>query len=363
MLNFIQSRKAELHKCKAYDEATTKQAIILPLLQKLGWDIFNCEEVCPEYGIAGKRVDYALRAESKNLYFLEIKKCSVDLGSHQEQLLQYAFREGVTLACLTNGITWQFFIPLREGNWENRLFYTIDIENQAVEDVVSIFSKVLGKAAVKSKETTRWANELYQRKTRSDALVTGLPEAWEMLLRDPSSAFVDAVADKVEKVCGHRPDKEHITEFFAQMRNDAIYPNKKNIPLPCLPATALSPQALQASHVTICGVCIPTERHLGKSHEYFTKVLPLLLPLLPPEEIVKLQTVEYCHSSIQLNTKQIPLLSKKEEDTIDRCGHRRAWAKPIAGFYVFSQWTVTNLPKWKLYLKRLERELNPPINP
>ena len=41
----------------SYDEATTKQAIILRLFSFLGWKIFNTDEVKPEYSMSGRRVD------------------------------------------------------------------------------------------------------------------------------------------------------------------------------------------------------------------------------------------------------------------------------------------------------------------
>ena len=44
----------------SFDEAATKQAIVLRVFQVLGWNCFKIEEVRPEYGVGGKRVDYSL---------------------------------------------------------------------------------------------------------------------------------------------------------------------------------------------------------------------------------------------------------------------------------------------------------------
>ena len=88
-----------------FDEATTKQAIILRLLLELGWHIFDTEEVKPEYSVPNKRVDYSLRINNVNKVFLEVKKVTEDIERHQNQLLDYSFQEGVKLAVLTNGIS------------------------------------------------------------------------------------------------------------------------------------------------------------------------------------------------------------------------------------------------------------------
>lgn len=118
-----------------FDEATTKQAIILRLLSSLNWDIFDANEVQPEYSVSGKRVDYSLRLNNINKVFLEAKKVTEDLDNHQEQLLNYAFQEGVKLAVLTNGVSWWFYLPLNEGNWEQRKFYAVDIFQQDKNDM------------------------------------------------------------------------------------------------------------------------------------------------------------------------------------------------------------------------------------
>lgn len=93
----------------------------------MGWDIWNTEEVSPEYAIEKNRVDYALRLYGRPEFFLEVKKPREDLESHEEQLLNYSFQQGVKLAGVTNGVTWLFYLPLKEGSWSERRFYAIDI--------------------------------------------------------------------------------------------------------------------------------------------------------------------------------------------------------------------------------------------
>ena len=46
-------------------EAQTSQGIVLPILNNLGWDVFDTSEVTPEYSVSGGRVDFAY--ESKRL--------------------------------------------------------------------------------------------------------------------------------------------------------------------------------------------------------------------------------------------------------------------------------------------------------
>ncbi len=58
--SFIQDLKSN-KKLSSFDEASTKQAVVLRMLSFLGWDIFNVEEVCPDYVVNSSQVSYALR--------------------------------------------------------------------------------------------------------------------------------------------------------------------------------------------------------------------------------------------------------------------------------------------------------------
>ena len=65
-------------KVFTYDEAATKQALIIPIIQILGWNPFDIDEVTPELTVSGKRVDFALSINNSNEYFVEVKKTSED---------------------------------------------------------------------------------------------------------------------------------------------------------------------------------------------------------------------------------------------------------------------------------------------
>jgi predicted type IV restriction endonuclease len=110
-----------------YDEIRTKQAIVQKILHILDWDVFSPREVEPEHSVEHRRVDYSLNLQGRPRVFIEAKKPAEDLERHEEQLLDYAFREGVELAILTNGITWWFYLPTKPGPWSSRKFVSIDL--------------------------------------------------------------------------------------------------------------------------------------------------------------------------------------------------------------------------------------------
>ncbi|MDP2953498.1 MAG: restriction endonuclease subunit R, partial [Chloroflexota bacterium] len=111
LIAFVESLKVNA-RIASFDEAATKQAVVLKTLSLLGWDTFNIDEVWPEYSVGGGNVDYSLRVGKDNKVFIEVKNTGKQLEDHQEQLLRYSFQAGVRLAVLTNGLSWWLYLPL-----------------------------------------------------------------------------------------------------------------------------------------------------------------------------------------------------------------------------------------------------------
>lgn len=149
LLGFVQDLRGA-QKTLGLDEAATKQALILRPLSMLGWDCFNIEEVTPEYGVESNRVDVALRITNKTKVFIEVKRTGEDLEGHQRQLLNYSFQEGVRLAILTHGLTWWFYLPLYEGSWEDRNFFSIDVLQQDPGEIVTHFENFLSRENIRA---------------------------------------------------------------------------------------------------------------------------------------------------------------------------------------------------------------------
>jgi len=197
----------------AHEEAT-KQSVILPILARLGWDRENVREVVPESRVGNGRVDYCLRVAERSLVFIEAKRTDQDLEKHQEQLLEYAFREGVEIAALTNGVLWWLYLPLLGGSWEQRKFFTIDIVQQGAEAAAEHFRSYLAKAASESGSAVQCAKQLHRSREKERLTSTTLPRAWSMLCEGPDELLVELLAEKVESLCGHRPTPDQVAQFL-----------------------------------------------------------------------------------------------------------------------------------------------------
>lgn len=214
LLQLINQLKSD-KRLVSFDEASTKQAVILRILSLIGWDTFNIDEVIPEYSIAGKKVDFSLRHSNANKTFIEVKKIGEDLEKHQEQLLNYSFQEGVKLSILTNGITWWFYLPLHEGSWEQRKFYTIEIYDQNAEEIVERFIDYLEKENVISGKAITNAEAIYKSKQKNYLIKETLPKAWNKLISEPDELLIDLIAESTEKLCGYKPDHSTVEDFIS----------------------------------------------------------------------------------------------------------------------------------------------------
>lgn len=126
--------------CKT--EETTKQALILPLLDILGYSPFNPLMVraeCPaDFAGAknGERVDYALYSEGELVMLIEAKPYDQKLPKHIPQLSRYFnATPSVCVGAVTNGRQWAFFTDLTHNNiMDEKPFLEIDFKSLGILD-------------------------------------------------------------------------------------------------------------------------------------------------------------------------------------------------------------------------------------
>ncbi|MGL4949985.1 MAG: type I restriction endonuclease, partial [Anaeroplasmataceae bacterium] len=76
------------------NEEMTKQALIVPFFQMMGFDVFNPVEFRAEYSAdfgkkKGEKVDYALFKDNEPIMFIEAKSVNENLNNHDAQLCRY----------------------------------------------------------------------------------------------------------------------------------------------------------------------------------------------------------------------------------------------------------------------------------
>lgn len=128
--------KAQKVKGQLATEQATKNALIMPFIKALGYDIFNPSEVVPEFvadvaGRKGEKVDYAIMHDGKPSIIIECKCCGDSLCvDRQEQLHRYFLTVDARIAVLTDGIRYLFFSDTDEDKkLDSRPFMELNLDN------------------------------------------------------------------------------------------------------------------------------------------------------------------------------------------------------------------------------------------
>ncbi|MCI0712253.1 MAG: type I restriction enzyme HsdR N-terminal domain-containing protein [Chloroflexi bacterium] len=131
-------------------EEATKNALVMPFIQALGYNVFDPTEVVPElvsdFGTKkGEKVDYAILRDGKPIMLFECKTIGTNLGQvHTSQLFRYFTTTESRFGVLTNGIEYWFFSDLERANMLDEKPFLIvnlmEIDDSQIEELKK-FSK------------------------------------------------------------------------------------------------------------------------------------------------------------------------------------------------------------------------------
>ena len=175
-------------------EESTKNALIMPFISALGYNVFDPSEVIPEFtadmGIKkGEKVDYAIIRDNRPIMLIEAKWSGEPLDVTKEaQLMRYFNTTPAKIGILTNGHEYRFYTDLDQDNIMDQMpflqFSICDINEQIVREL-----KRFTKAAFKIEEIESTASELKY---------TGAMKSYLMeQLSEPSEDFVRHMASQV----------------------------------------------------------------------------------------------------------------------------------------------------------------------
>lgn len=139
------SSRAEKQMEFIQTEEATKNALIMPFVSALGYDVFNPTEVVPEFNAdigtkKGEKVDYAIKKDEDIIILIECKWSGADLhGDHMSQLYRYFSVTEARFGILTNGIEYEFYSDIDETNkMDSTPFFRFNIfhfEDHQVEEL------------------------------------------------------------------------------------------------------------------------------------------------------------------------------------------------------------------------------------
>lgn len=202
-LNQIASKITKQKNSIATEEAT-KSAFIMPFIASLGYDVFDPEEVIPEFtadiGIKkGEKVDYAISVGGKISLLIECKMIGAKLEAlNESQLHRYFHTTEARIGILTDGIIYKFYTDLDEPNkMDNKPFLEFSVMH--VDEVIIGELKKFTKVSFNIDDVLSSASELKYTKTIksliNEQLVNPSDEFVKFILVSAYSGRVTAQAD------------------------------------------------------------------------------------------------------------------------------------------------------------------------
>lgn len=191
-LSQLASRASQL-KDKLMTEEATKNALIMPFLQALGYDVFNPLEVVPEMDCdinkkKGEKIDYAIIKDGEPIIVIECKHWQQDLDIHKAQLSRYFVATKAKFGILTNGIEYRVYTDLVNPNLMDEIpFLVFDIEHLRDSQIESI--KKFSKEDFDIEKIMGSANEL--------KYMTELKKLIKDIIENPTPDFVKSLAKNI----------------------------------------------------------------------------------------------------------------------------------------------------------------------
>jgi hypothetical protein len=290
-------------------EEATKNALIMPFIAALGYDVFNPLEVTPELNAdvgvkKGEKVDYAILKDGKPIILFECKHHGADLAKeHASQLYRYFSVTAARFAVLTNGVVYWFYTDLEEPNKMDAKpffeFNMLDVRDQDLEEL-----KKFTKPAFNLDSILTTASEL--------KFTRAIKQIMAMELQAPSDDFVKFFASKVYSGKMTPAVREKFTQttgralrqFVTDQLNERLKvalgggsPAVVDAPAAVAPATAPEPAPAEADGKP---AIVTTE----DEHEAFLIVRAILREVVEVKRVVMRDQQTYCGVLLDDNNRR-----------------------------------------------------------
>lgn len=221
-------------------EEATKNAMVMPFIHLLGYNVFDPLEVTPEL-IAdvgtkkGEKVDYAILRDGKPIILFECKKSGGDLNiNHASQLFRYFHVTEARFGVLTNGTTYRFFTDLEKPNkMDEKPFFEFNLMDFREQDVEEL--KKFAKAAFDLESILNTANHLKYTRSIKNTLAAWMAEPPEDFVRLVSADFLagkqfrSAIKDQFTQITKHA-FQQLIADKINERLKGAMSPETSLIP-------------------------------------------------------------------------------------------------------------------------------------
>jgi hypothetical protein len=186
--------KIEKLKTKDINEAATKEYLIKPFFEILGWDFSNPDEVVPEdTDTSGKRPDYSFYINGKIKILIEAKPINNQLNDVKmlNEKMGYCLNAQVPFLIITNGILYNVYYSDLKGSSQDKLLFDLQLDENIDEEILN----KLRKESFEKDVLLKYAQNTF--------ILSNIKNSFESLLQDPSKKFITLLNEKMKELIGY----------------------------------------------------------------------------------------------------------------------------------------------------------------
>ena len=216
LARLIEAIKRNLSEGRYRNKSAVREALVLPIFQRLGWDTIDPYQVRREHPIGSRKVDYA-------------PSCANDAGPSCGGQGGWCcqWRGSATLRiCVSrrrsdgasdDGQEWSFDLPTERGNYEDRRLYTLDLQARPGDECCRVLTRYLDFDRVKQNQAISDARKDYESAARERIAAQTVSNAWLKLVEEPDGLLIDLLIEKTQALCGYDPSREQVEAFLSKL--------------------------------------------------------------------------------------------------------------------------------------------------
>ncbi|MDP6625639.1 MAG: hypothetical protein QGG87_04200 [Nitrospinota bacterium] len=162
--------REKLSESSYFTEGQIRLSLVCRILQELGWDIWDPREVYSEFAIAPSgprtKVDIALFAEDFTpSVFIAVR--AINSMDRSQTMLEKQMREcnrcnPATFSVITDGKNWRFYLSNTGGEFAEKCYKFINLQEDALDEIENVFSTFLSKKSIANGNAKKDADNCMQ---------------------------------------------------------------------------------------------------------------------------------------------------------------------------------------------------------
>ena len=217
----LENIKQDLTKNVYKNEEHIRLSLVCRILDKLGWDVWNPEEVYPEFVPNQRedstRVDLALFIGDRKPYvFIETKAPGkIDgrmLEAVEKQVRDYNRNNNALFSIITDGQKWRFYYALSRGEFADKCFREFDFLQDETSTIEEILTGFLTKESLQTGAEDA-AKKYLRLSQKEKAMQKCLPETTGLMNKPPYYTKPQALVELMKRQ-GITLTEEQAMEFL-----------------------------------------------------------------------------------------------------------------------------------------------------